>query len=189
MELLLFRSFLPLSQYSSNASDQGPSSNFLCMTVMQLGFLMNKCCGFSSWRIAITRSIAIISVSTFNGLFLKLSLSLAWRDWISVPSWSLSRSGSPCRIVMKPDLTTGFPSFFPTFWYQFRLLLCYHMTSNTQQSCDNLPLSLWCHYQHTHHVTCALLLFPLHDTLQWSIQTLLLFSHSMTYSLLLHSDH
>jgi len=48
-----------------------------------------------------------------------------------------------CRInVMKPDLTTRFPSFFPTFWYQFRLLLCYHMISDTQQSCDHLPLSL-----------------------------------------------
>jgi len=102
------------------------------------------------------------------------------------------------KYVTKLDLTTRFPSFFPTFWYQFRLLLCYHMTSDTQWSCDNPPLSLWCHYQHTHHVTHTLLLFPLHDTLfnglfrpyfysptpqptlRFSTQTISLYSHSIT---------
>ena len=67
---------------------------------------------------------------------------------------------------------------------------------DTQRSCDHPPLSLWCHYQHTHHVTSALLLFPLHDdllnglfrpcfytptphlTLHFSTQTISLSSHS-----------
>ena len=104
--------------------------------------------------------------------------------------WPLASSQCPRPsnrpFVMKLDLTTRFPSFFPTFWYQFRLLLCYHMTWIHNNHVITLPLSLWCHYQHTHHVTCALLPFPPHDALYNSpIQTLLLFPtpcHTLCFS-------
>jgi len=72
--------------------------------------------------------------------------------------------------VMKLDLTTRFPSFFPTFWYQFRLLLCYHMTPIY----NGHVITSLCHYDVTTNTH-----------IMWPVPYI--FSHSMTLSLLLHS--
>jgi len=61
------------------------------------------------------------------------------------------------------------PLIFPYILVPISTLALLSHDPDTQWSCDHLPLSLWCHYQHTHHVTCALLPFPLHDALFTSL--------------------
>jgi len=72
-------------------------------------------------------------------------------------------------LVTKPSTTTGFPSFFPTFWYQFRLLLCYHMI----QIHNDHVITFLCHYDVTTNTH-----------IMWPVPCFL--SHSMTLSLLLY---